>query len=328
MHPMGFVQRYGERVRRLVGNVIGRHSNTDRCGTANFIICSVRGCSEAVQKKRFLVLEIGKLELTVRIVVLAKQVPDPETPPSQFKVDESTNSVIPPTGVPPVVNGFDLNAVEAALKLRDAGADVEITLLSVGTGFVMDAMKKPLAMGADRLVLVDEPELDKLDSAATVRVLAAAIEKDGPFDLILGGRQASDWDQAHVTIGLAEVLDLPLVSLVQKLEMNGDTVQLQRVIPDGYQVITAPIPSVLTITNEIGEPRYPNLRGIMQASRKQPEIFSLADIGLSTDDLAPKVQLRRLYVPESNRQVELIEGDDEADAGRKLALRLREEKLI
>ena len=281
-----------------------------------------------IQNQRSEQWGIGNVELTVRIVVLAKQVPDPETPPSQFKVDESTNRVIPPSGVPPVVNGFDLNAVEAALKLRDAGTDVEITLLSVGTEFVLDTMKKPQAMGADRLVLVDEPGLDRLDSAGTVTVLAAAIEKDGPFDLILGGRQASDWDQAHVTLGLAEVLRLPLVSLVQKLEISGDLVRLQRVIPDGYQVVTAPIPSVLTISNEIGEPRYPNLRGIMQASRKQPEVFSIADISLSMDDLAPKIELKRLYVPESNRQVELIEGDDEADAGRRLALRLREEKLI
>ncbi len=266
--------------------------------------------------------------MTLRIVVLAKQVPDPETPPSQFKIDESTNSVLPPNGVPPVVNGFDLNAVEAALQLRDAGADVEITVLSVGSEFVMDAMKKPLAMGADRLVLVDDEGLDRIDAAATVKVLAAAIEKDGPFDLILGGRQASDWDQAHVTLGLAEVLGLPLVSLVQKLELDGDSIALQRVIPDGYQVVSVPTPSVLTITNELGEPRYPNLRGIMQASRKKPEIFSLVDLGLSDSDLSPKLELKRLYVPESNRQVELIEGDDEADSGVKLALRLRKEKLI
>ena len=96
-------------------------------------------------------------------MILAKQVPDPETPPSQFRIDESTNSLIPPNGVPPVVNGFDLNAVEAALQLRDAGADVEITMLSLGTEFVMDAMKKLLAMGADRLLLVDDVGLDKLD---------------------------------------------------------------------------------------------------------------------------------------------------------------------
>ncbi|MBT3995185.1 MAG: electron transfer flavoprotein subunit beta/FixA family protein [Chloroflexi bacterium] len=266
--------------------------------------------------------------MTVRIVVLAKQVPDPETPPSQFRIDESTNSVVPPNGVPPVVNGFDLNAVEAALLLRDGGADVEITVLSVGSEFVMDAMKKPLAMGADRLLLVDDIGLDKLDSAATVKVLAAAIEKDGPFDLILGGRQASDWDQGHVTLGLAEILGLPLVSLVQKLELNDDSISLQRVITDGYQVVSAPIPSVLTITNELGEPRYPNLRGIMQASRKKPDVFTLADLGLSSEDLTPKLELKKLYIPESNQQVELIEGEDEADSGRKLALRLREEKLI
>lgn len=314
------------RTGRLAGNVIGRYSNTGLCGVTILIVCT--GVLVPIRENPCQELRIGNIELTLRIVVLAKQVPDPETPPSQFKVDETTNSVIQPAGVPPVVNGFDLNAVEAALKLRDAGADVEITLLSVGAGFVMDAMKKPLAMGADRLVLVDEPGLDKLDSAGTVKVLAAAIRKDGPFGLVLGGRQASDWDQAHVTLGLAEVMGLPLVSLVQKLEINGDSIQLQRVIPDGYQVVTAPIPAVLTITNEIGVPRYPNLRGIMQASRKQPEILSLADIGLSIDDLAPRVELKRLYVPESNLQVELIEGDDEADAGKKLALRLREEKLI
>ena len=101
-----------------------------------------------------------------------------------------------------------------------------MNIQSVGTEFVMDAMKKPLAMGADRLLLVDDIDLDKLDSTATVKVLAAAIEKDGPFDLILGGRLASDWDQGHVTLGLAEVLGLPLVSLVQKLVLNGDSISL------------------------------------------------------------------------------------------------------
>ena len=244
--------------------------------------------------------------MVFRIVVLAKQVPDPEVPPSQFKVDESTNSVIPPNGVPPVVNGFDLNAVEAALRLRDSGLDIEITVLSVGSEFAMDAMKKPLAMGADRLVLVDDPLLSQIDSAATVKVLSAAIAKDGPFDLILGGRQASDWDQAHVIIGLAEVLGLPLVSLIQKLELDDDLVTLQRVIPDGY----------------------PNLRGIMQASRKQAEIFTLEDVGLSGTDIIPKLEIKKLYIPESNREVQLIEGEDEADSGKKLALRLHEEKLI
>jgi electron transfer flavoprotein beta subunit len=267
-------------------------------------------------------------QLPLRIAVLAKQVPDPETPPSQFKIDESTNSVIPPSGVPPVVNGFDLNAVEAALLLKDVGVDVEISVLSVGTDFALDALKKTLAMGADRLVLVDEQGLDKIDAAATVKVLTALIEKDGPFDLVLGGRQASDWDQAHVVLGVAESIGAPLVTLVQKLEVDGESLKIQRVIPDGYQEVTCPTPAVLTVTNELGEARYPNLRGIMQASRKQPDTYSLADIGLSESDLESKVKLEKLYIPESSKQVELIDGEDEAEAGRNLAVRLREEKLI
>ncbi len=161
-----------------------------------------------------------------------------------------------------------------------------------------------------------------------MKVLSVMIAKDGPFDLILGGRQASDWDQSHVIIGLAEVLDLPLVSLIQKLEVNEDLVTVQRVISDGYQVISARCPLVLTVTNELGEPRYPNLRGIMQASRKHAEIFTLDDIGLSSSDIIPKLEIKKLYIPESNLEVELIEGEDEADSGKKLALRLHEEKLI
>ena len=266
--------------------------------------------------------------MTVRILVLAKQVPDPETPPSQFRIDASRNEVVPPTGVAPVVNGFDLNAVEAALQQRDQGHEIEISVMSIGRDFVMDVMKKPLAMGADRLVLVDVPGIGILDSGATVKILSAAIQNTGPYDLILGGRQASDWDQAHVMLGLAEILGLPLVTLVQKLDLDDGRVQLQRVVADGFQIVMSPMPSVITVTNELGEPRYPNLRGILQASRRQPEYLSLNDIGLSPDDLAPRLQLKRLYVPQSSQQVELIVGEDESDAGKRLALRLREEKLI
>ena len=118
-------------------------------------------------------------------------------------------------------------------------------------------------------------------------MLAAAIEKDGPFDLILGGRQASDWDQDHVTLGLAEVLKLTLVSLVQNLELNGDLISLQRIIPDGYQIVAAPVPSVLTITNELGKPRYPNLRGIMQASRKNLMCSPLLTLAFQAKTLRP-----------------------------------------
>jgi len=267
------------------------------------------------------------VRLALRIAVCVKQVPDPETPASAFKVDESVNRVVPAPGIPPVVNGFDLHAVEAALRIKDAG-DAEVIILAVGNDFVMDVMKKPLSMGADALVLAEDPALEDLDAPATVKVLAAMIEKTGPFDLILGGRQASDWDQAHVPLGLAERLGLPSVTLARNVEPQDGKVRVERALTDGYQVVEAPTPAVVTVSNELGEARYPTLRGIMAASRKQPERLTLDDLGLTVDDLKPILTLRRLFIPESESQVEIIEGEDEADAGRKLALRLRELNLI
>ena len=266
----------------------------------------------------------------LKIAVCAKQVPDTDIPPSQFKVDEVELRVIPPAGVPPIVNGFDMNAVEAALRLRDAGVEAEIVIFSVGTGFALDVMKKPLAIGADRLVLVDDEASESLDALGTARVLAAMIERDGGADLVLAGRQASDWDQAHVPIMLSELMSAPLVTLVRNLAMSagGDSFEVERVSEGGFQRIECPMPAVMTVTNELGEARYANLRGIMAATRKRPELLTLADLGLSDLVDGRVLEMTRLFVPVSESSVEFIEGEDEADSGRLLALRLREAKLI
>ena len=182
--------------------------------------------------------------MALRIAVCVKQVPDPETPASAFNVDESVNRVVPAPGIPPVVNGFDLHAVEAALRIKDTG-DAEVTVLAVGNDFVMDVMKKPLSMGADTLVLAEDPALEDLDAVGTVNVLAAMIEKTGPFDLILAGRQASDWDQAHVPLGLAERMGLPSVTLARNVEPQDGKVRVERALTDGYQVVEAPTPAVI-----------------------------------------------------------------------------------
>ncbi len=266
----------------------------------------------------------------LKIAICAKQVPDTDIPPSQFKVDEEGLRVVPPTGVPPIVNGFDMNAVEAALRLRDAGADVEIVIFSVGTGFALDVMKKPLAIGADRLVLVDDEASESLDALGTARVLAAAIERDGGADLVLAGRQASDWDQAHVPIMLSELMGSPVVTLVRALAVSndGEFFDVERVAEGGFQRIKCPKPAVMTVTNELGEARYANLRGIMAASRKRPETMTLADLGLGQLAQNGTLSMTRLFVPVSESLVEIIEGEDDADSGRLLALRLREAKLI
>ena len=148
-------------------------------------------------------------------------------------------SVVPPAGAPPVVNGFDLNAAEAAIQLAesDPSTESEITVISAGHGFALDVMKKPLAMGAHRLVLIDDPLLSDIPAAGTVRVLTAAIRKTGPYDLILCGRQASDWDQGHVPMGIAEALGDALHYRGAGMAKAGDgMLRVDRALEDGYQV--------------------------------------------------------------------------------------------
>ena len=266
--------------------------------------------------------------MPLKIVVCAKQVVDPETPASAFRIDQDSKRVVPAAGIPPVVNGFDENAVEAALQLKESvGANVIV--VSVGSGFVMDVMKKPLSMGADELVLVDDPLVTDLDAFGTAVALAEAIRKVGDFDLVLCGRQASDWDNAMVPLGVAELLGLPCVTLAQKIEArDAEGITVHRALTDGYEVVDARLPALVTVSNELGEPRYPTLRGIMTAGRKSPTVWSASDLGLYESALTPKLTLDDLFIPTSDRQCELIEGEDDDDAGRNLALKLRDARLI
>ena len=266
--------------------------------------------------------------MAFNIIVFAKQVIDPETPASAFNVDEDARRVVPAQGIPPVVNGFDENAVEAALKIKESIDDAAVTVISTGTEFVMDVMKKPLSMGADNMVLVQDDACTDLDAFSTVRILTTMIGRLGDFDLIICGQQASDWDNAHVPLGIAETLGLPCLTEVRAIEIGDDTVTVNSSRSDGYEVFESSMPALITVNNEVGQPRYPTLRGIMQASRKTPEILSIEDVGLNSKDLTPVIALSDLFVPTSDKQCEIIEGEDDADSGRLLALRLREEKII
>ena len=266
--------------------------------------------------------------MPVKIAVLAKQVIDPEMPMAAFQIDSNAKRVVTPPNIPPVVNGFDENAVEAALRIKDA-QEASVTVISSGTSFALDVMKKPLSMGADDLVLLqDDTFQNTVDSFFTAQLLAAAVRKLGGFDLIICGRQASDWDNAQVPLGVAEILGLSCVSLGKKVDVREDKVIVERLVPDGYEVVEAPLPALVSVSNELGQPRYPTLRGIMAATRKRPTIWSVTDLDLDAAQLEPRITLHDLFVPVSNTECEIIEGDDDADAGRKLALRLREDKFI
>ena len=266
--------------------------------------------------------------MALNIIALAKQVIDPEMPLSAFKVDRENRRVVTPPNTPPVVNGFDENAVEAALRIKDTQG-AEITVVSMGQSFALDVMKKPLSMGADNLVLVqNEAFQNTVDSFTVAHVLAAAIKKIGSFDLIICGRQASDWDNAQVPLAVAELLDLPCLTLCKKVEVGDGRVTAERQVPEGVEIVEAPLPALVTVSNELGQPRYPTLRGIMAATRKQPTTWTVQDLGIDVSQLKPRLEMVDLYVPVAEKGCEIIQGEDDADSGRLLAVKLRETKLI
>jgi len=265
--------------------------------------------------------------LPLHIVVLAKQVTDSEAPASAYSVDATGKRVVLQGSVPFIVNGFDENAVEAALRIKDAAPDRRITVVSAGTEFALDVVKKPVAMGAEALVLLQDGAFQNtIDPLFTVRALAAAIHKLGQVDLVLAGRQASDWDNSQVPLGVAETLGWPVIHVTQRVDVSGATVRAHRVLPDGHEVVEAPLPAVVTVSNELGSPRYPNMRGIMASKRVQPTVWTAADLGVSRP--APALELAAAALPKRTVETELIKGDDDADAGRKLAMRLREARLL
>ncbi len=260
------------------------------------------------------------------IICCVKQVPDPETPASQFRVDEAAKKVLPVPGIQPVPSQFDTIGVEAALRIKDKLADSTVTILSVGPDAYRDTIKHCLAMGADEGVHINDPALAEADHWATAEVLAAAVQKLAPYDLVICGRQAVDWDMGVVGSTIAEILKIPVVTIAKEVQYQDGKVTVERVLLDGFETVESPAPCVVTVSNELGEPRYPQLRQIMMAARKEVKAWTLGDLGL--DGAKNRVGLEALFVPETKIETEFIEGDSGAEKGQRLALRLREAKLI
>ncbi len=266
----------------------------------------------------------------MNMIVCCKQVIDPEAPPASFKVDTASNKVVPPAGVPPVISPFDESAVEAALRIKDAKGG-KVTVLSLGINLLRDVVKKPLSMGADELVLLEDAAFAESDGYSIAYALAMAIKKIGQYDLIFCGRQAADWDSGQVGSGIAELLGLPSVTLARKIEITDGKARLERVTADGYDVIEVSLPALITVSNEIGTPRYPTMKGIMAAKRKEPVIWKPADIGADPTRLGAagrRTKLVKLFQPAREGKVEIIGGETPEEMGTKLALKLREIKVL
>ena len=255
----------------------------------------------------------------MKYVVLLKQVYDTET-----KITLDANGTISNSGITLIMNPYDEYAVEEALRLKEKG-EGEVTVVSAGGQQVQDALRQALAMGADKAVLVDSEGAD-LDEYATAMILAKAIESIG-FDVILGGFRAIDDGSAQVAGRVAEILNVPVVNVITKLEIEGTQATATREIEGGSEVVEVSLPAVFTAQKGLNEPRYPSMKGIMKAKKKPMDKKTLADLGLDNDQIAARVKPISFSLPEARKAGKVIPGEP-GQAAAELAKLLREEAKV
>ncbi len=260
----------------------------------------------------------------MRAVVCLKQVIDPLTPATSLALDVQDMKIRVRAAAPPVINGFDEQGIEAALRLRETIKDLEIVCIAASERFNTDVMKRALAVGADQLILVQDPSLDTWNSYPVAYALAAAIRQIGGADLVLCGRQGSDWDNGLVPYILADLLAMPLLTLAKRVSIaDGKRVEIERVLADGSMTMEAALPAIVTVTSELGALRMPSVAARLTAARKQPRQIALADLGAGAPPaLAPEVI--DLAIPVTGRNCTFIEAADGPGAGVRLAETLLE----
>jgi len=260
------------------------------------------------------------------IIVCAKVVTDPEAPISTFGIDPEARRAVWSTGVPPVVNPYDENCLEAALRVKDLHPS-KITVVSLGKDLPKAVMKKSLAVGAEELVLLEDDTFEDLDSYATAHVLAAAIKKIGEYDLIFTGRLAADTNAGQVGSGLAELLAIPSVTVAKGLELVDGRVRVERVVSDGHEVVEVPLPALITVSHELGELRSASVQELIAARKKPVTIWEAQDLEVQPS-MMKRSRMAKLFMPEKEVRCQMVEGKTPEEAGANLAVRLKELKLI
>ena len=256
----------------------------------------------------------------MNIVVCLKQTFDTEA-----KIVLDAKGQIDTNGVTVVMNPYDEFAVEEALKLKEKFGG-EVTLLSVGGEKVKESLKTALAMGCDSAVLVSDPGIVSPDEWATAEVLAKAAAQI-PYDIILAGRIAVDDGSSQVAVRLAEALNIPSVSSILKLDVDGAKATVTREIDGGTEIIEASLPAVFTAQKGLNIPRYPTMMGIMKAKKKEIKVLTLADLGTAADAFASKMSAPKFSLPSPRKGGKKITGEA-ADTVRELAKLLREDAKV
>lgn len=261
----------------------------------------------------------------MKIIVTIKQVPDT----NEVKLDPRTGTLIR-EGVPSIINPEDKNALEEALKLKEA-MGAEVVVITMGPPQADDALREALAMGADDAILLSDRAFAGADTWATATTVGIAIKKIGDYDLILAGRQAIDGDTAQVGPQLAEYLGIPQITYVSELSVADGSVKATRRMEDGYEVIEANLPALLTITKEANKPRYPHAAGIISAYRsRKVTVWKAGDLGVEPGKLGldgSPTQVRRSFSPPAKEPGETVKVTPD-EAARQILSRLKARNII
>jgi electron transfer flavoprotein beta subunit len=257
----------------------------------------------------------------MKIAVCAKYVPEAggRIDPQTKRLDRSGEGAL---------NQFDVNAVEEALKLKEASGEGEVVIVSLGPARALEAMRKALAMGADRVVLVSDDAAAGSDLVATSRILATALEREEP-ELVLFGQQANDSDGAVLWAAVADRLQRPLISQVAELTRENGKLRGKRQTEYGYDVIEAPVPAVVAVSDAINEPRYPSLKGIMGAKKKPQETVSLSDLGIDAGEAGEGGSRTEVYaLNDPPARGDTVKIEDDGTAAEKILGFLLEKKAL
>jgi electron transfer flavoprotein beta subunit len=252
----------------------------------------------------------------MKVVVCVKQIPDPATP---YTLEEGTNWLVRPSEQ--VLDDTDRYGVEMGLQLAQANEGT-VTLVSMGPTGNAQGIRQALAMGADKAVIIEDDGLRGSDALTTARVLAKAIAKEG-FDLVIAGTESTDGYSGVVPQMVAELLDAPALTFATSVETNGSDITIHRQTADGYDVVAAQMPAVVTVTAGVVEPRYPTFKGIMDAKKKPVDTVSTTDLGVEMSATQTVVSVTDAPERASGRKIE-----DEGEAFQEILSLLEERKVI
>lgn len=238
-----------------------------------------------------------------------------------------SNGGINEDGAEFIINPYDEYAVEEAIQVRDAHGG-EITVVTVGTEDAEKELRTALAMGADKAVLINtEDDIENGDQFTTAKILAEYL-KDKDADLILGGNVAIDGGSGQVAPRVAELLNIPYVTTITKLEIEGQKVTITRDVEGDSEVIETSLPLLVTAQQGLNEPRYPSLPGIMKAKKKPLEELELDDLDLEEDDVEAKTKTLEIYLPPKKEAGRVLQGELDAQVKELVAALRNEAKVI